>query len=119
MSDCDVTQMGELMAREAQYDNVMDKFLKKNLENINKLNTYIDINNDNIHHIIVSPEIYEYIKKLDNCVVIHNELIHYKDKLVVCYVYLPAKSINFVLKSEYIAFNLPCICGIYPDEEHP
>ena len=34
MSDCDVTQMGEIMAREAEYNNIMEMFEFKNVKEL-------------------------------------------------------------------------------------
>lgn len=96
----------------------MDKFKIKNLENINKLNEFIDNNINNIHLILASPEMYEYLKLFDDCDVKTEDIISFKGKYVKRIDYLVSSGINFVFKDSYIKFELPCICGLYNDEKH-
>jgi hypothetical protein len=96
----------------------MEKFLERNVENINKLNTFMDENYDNIHLILASPEMYEYLKSFDGCDVKTEDIMYFRGKSVTRMDYFPAGGINFILKDRYIKFKLPCICGKYPDENH-
>lgn len=100
-------------------ENMEKKWKLKNLEKITQFNKYIDDNHKNIFQILVSPEMYEYLKLLDSVEIFENGMFKYKNKLVVRMDYFPAHGVNFVFKDKYINFILPCVCGIYPDEQHP
>jgi hypothetical protein len=103
------------------------KFIEKNIENINKLNKYIDENHNDIRMMIVSPEIFYSFKEYyeSDCTDYQEksefmeEHMKYKGLRMVRDDYSPAKRLYFVRKSESIDFNLPCIGGIYHDEPHP
>lgn len=97
------------------------KFLAKNSENINMLNSYIDSNRDNIDSIIISFELFEHLKLLKNCSRFddNSNTLIYHDIRVFMNPWTLTKRIKFVMKSNFIDFNLPCVCGIYPDEKHP
>jgi hypothetical protein len=96
----------------------MDKFKTRNLEKMVKLNEFIDSNVDNIHMILASPEMYEWLKQFYECDVKTETIIYYKGKGVQRMDYFPPGGINFVFKNSYIKFELPCICGLYKDEQH-
>ena len=97
------------------------KFLAKNSENIAKLNAYIDANKDDLYLIITSPEMFEWLKIIENGIMTDNVImIIYRGIRVLNNPYNSTKRLTFVKKSsDYIDFNLPCVCGIYPDEKHP
>lgn len=97
---------------------VMEKFKIKNSENITKLIEFIDDNINNIHMVLASPEMYEWLKLFEECDVRTEEIIYFKGKSVKRMDYFPADGINFVMKDNYIKFELPCICGLYKDEQH-
>ena len=96
----------------------MEKFQIRNNENISKLNKFINDNINNIHLILVSPEMYEWLKLFDGCNVKTEDILYFKGKLVKIIDYFPAGGINFVMKDNYIKFQLPCICNLYKDEQH-
>ena len=96
----------------------MEKFQIRNNENISKLNKFINDNINNIHLILVSPEMYEWLKLFDGCNVKTDDILYFKGKLVKIIDYFPAGGINFVMKDNYIKFQLPCICNLYKDEQH-
>ena len=96
----------------------MEKFKIKNSENIIRLNEFMDVNINNIHIILASPEMYGYLKLLDGCDIKSEDIIYFKGKSVKRMDYFPAGGINFVMKDNYIKFELPCICGLYRDEQH-
>lgn len=96
----------------------MEKFKIKNAENIEKLNEFIDKNINNIHMILASPEMYEWLKLFDDCDIRTKDVIYFKGKNVKIIDYFPSGGINFVFKNAYIKFELPCICGFYKDEKH-
>lgn len=98
--------------------NNIEKFNLRNIKNIDKLNEYIDNNVNNIHMILTSPEIYEWLKLFDGCEIKTEDIIRYKSKSVKKIDYFPSGGINFVFKNTYIKFELPCICGLYKDEQH-
>ena len=87
-----------------------NKFLLKNIENFDKLNKFIDEHKDNIQQILVSPEMIEYFEVSNGYC--------YKGIMVIQNNYISAKNIYFLMKSNRISFNIPCLCGIYPDEPH-
>jgi hypothetical protein len=96
----------------------MEKLLLKNVDAINKLNQYIDNNINNISMILASPETGELLKHLDDCDIISDNIIKYKGISVKIMEYFSSRNINFVLKDTVIKFDLPCICGLYSDEQH-
>lgn len=104
-----------------------DKFVEKNKENIDKLNKYIDENKEDIRMMIVSPEMFYAFKDYyeSDCTDYREksefqvEQLKYKGIRMVRDDYSSARRLYFVLKYESIDFNLPCVCGIYPDEAHP
>ena len=96
----------------------MEKFQIRNNENISKLNKFINDNINNIHLILVSPEMYEWLKLFDGCNIKTDDILYFKGKLVKIIDYFPAGGINFVMKDNYIKFQLPCICNLYKDEQH-
>ena len=98
--------------------NNIEKFNLRNIKNIDKLNEYIDNNVNNIHMILTSPEIYEWLKLFDGCEIKTEDIIYYKSKSVKKIDYFPSGGINFVFKNTYIKFELPCICGLYKDEHN-
>jgi hypothetical protein len=101
------------------------KFLDKNEETIKRFKEYLK--NNEVGLIIVSPEIFAYmqdclegfethdIEGLNNYVKYHGK---YDDIRVLVDVYASATTISFVLKENNIFMILPCICGIYPGENH-
>lgn len=96
----------------------MEKFKERNEDCINRLNKFIDENVNNIHMILASPEMFEYLKLFDDSEIKLDTYIKYKGKNVTKMDYFPTGGINFVLKNNYIKFELPCICGLYKDEQH-
>jgi hypothetical protein len=96
----------------------MENFKLRNIKNIDKLNEYIDNNVDNIHMILTSPEMYEWLKQFDGCEIKTEDILYYKGKSVKRMDYFPAGGVNFVMKDRYIKFEIPCICGLYKDEQH-
>ena len=97
---------------------IMEKFKLRNIKNIDKLNEYIDSNINNIHIILASPEMYEWLKLFDGCDIKTEDILYYKGKSVIRMDYFPTGGVNFVFKDKYIKFELPCICGLYKDEQH-
>lgn len=102
----------------------MIKFVEKNQENIDRLNQYIDVNKEDIRMILVSPELFEIFKEYF-CSDYHEadefmeERMKYRGIRMAKDSYMSAKTLYFIRKTESIDFNLPCMCGIYPDEVHP
>jgi len=101
----------------------MNKFLLKNEKNFDDLNKYIDDHYNDIRIIITSPELFQYFKECysdENDVkkTFNSEFLMYRGKRMIVDDYCPAPKIYFLRKSNSINFNLPCICGIYSDEEH-
>jgi hypothetical protein len=100
------------------------KFLDKNKEEIIKLDKFIDENKDNISLIIISFELFcYYFKNSDKFKLINNEnfsdfLGLYKDVRVLGSMYHSTENIGFVMINDYIKLNVPCVCGIYSDEDH-
>lgn len=103
------------------------KFITKNIENINKLNKYIDENRDDIRMMIVSPELLIAFKEYypDDCTDYQEsskflpEHLRYRGISMFQNIYSVTKRIYFVKKSESIDLNIPCVCGYYDDEIHP
>ncbi len=107
--------------------NITEKFLEKNADNIKKLNAYVDENHDDIRMMIVSTELFSYIRECysGDCSDYNKrtefrwEQMKYKGIRMVVDVYSPVKRLYFVRKSISIDFNMPCNCGIFEDEIHP
>jgi len=105
----------------------MGKFEDKNVENFNKLNSFIEKNFNNIKFIITSPHLIHQLSTTNfaelNCKILEfNHEIHnikYKGIKVKYDEYFKTNQINFILKDIGIDFNVPCVCGIYVDEPHP
>jgi len=94
----------------------MQKFILKNIENINKLNIFIDENYSNIQQILISPELIGYFELSEFYSPLNGGT--YKNKRITQNNYLSAKQINFLFKDNAISFNVPCLHGIYKDEQH-
>lgn len=96
-----------------------DRFINKNKDRITELDNFINDNTNNIHMIITSPDMYEYLKILENTEISTTKKLKYLNIPVTIVDYFPSNGINFIFKNKYLKFNLPCICGYYNDESHP
>jgi hypothetical protein len=94
------------------------KFLKKNEKNIIKLNSFIDLNKNDIELMIVSVEMFLYLQLFDKCETISDTLILYDGVRVFSLPYASSNRVNLIKKSDTISFDVPCVCGIYSDEPH-
>jgi hypothetical protein len=95
----------------------MDKFEEKNktiLENL-----YLMLNDEDVHSVITSVELFEYFKSLEGFELINEEFLKYNKKRIISDSYLPAYSLYPLKISQMLSFNVPCICGYYKDEKHP
>ena len=97
----------------------MEKFLEKNKESLEKLNKFIDDNSGDIRKIVMSPDLLEWIKVLPDCNVLLTNHFRYKNINIMIDEYAPANRLYFIRKSEAIDFKIPCICGLFSDEQHP
>ena len=97
----------------------MEKFIERNQENLEKLDKFIDDNSGDIGQIVMSPELLEGIKMLPDYDEIFISISRYKKIKIKVDPYAPAQRLYFIRKSEAIDFNIPCICGLYSDEQHP
>ena len=96
----------------------MSKFNDKNIEELNHLDNYIDNNRDNIQALIIASEMIEKICEYDHR---DSQMIgyKYKDIRIIVDFYSPAKTIRILHKdNKRFDFNMPCACGIFPDEAH-
>jgi hypothetical protein len=96
-----------------------DKFLNRNKENFDKLNLFIEQNRNNLCLICNSPEMWEYLKLSDKCVVYKEDHMKYNNIRVIVDGYFLTPAIGFIMKDNRIKFDLPCVCGIYSNEIHP
>lgn len=94
------------------------KFLEKNVENINKLNTFIDDNNKAIACLIVSPETGVALQLYSDSEVLDGELLRYKGIRVLQDNYQPSTHVRYVMKENHVKFDVPCLCGFYKGEGH-
>jgi hypothetical protein len=98
----------------------IDKFKAKNEANIKLLNDFVECRLSEIHLILTSPVMYEYLKLLEDSEYDgFYETLKFHGKRVITDAYLQTHQIHFVMKANRIDFDLPCICGIYKDEKHP
>jgi hypothetical protein len=95
------------------------KFYKRNKNNVDKLNLFLEKNKDELKLIITSPELYEWLKMLENPKFETDAMFKYKNIRVLKNPYHRTNLINFVMKNNEIEFDMPCVCGIYKDEGHP
>lgn len=100
-------------------NSINDEFMNKNKDRITELDNFIKNNRDNIHMIITSPDMYEYLKLLENNEISTTNNQKYLNIPVTIITYFPSNGINFIFKHSYLKFNIPCICGYYNDESHP
>ena len=98
----------------------MSKFNEKNTDELSQLNDYINKNRDNIQALIISPEMIHFL-----CEEQYNEkdeqmiMYKYNDIRIIVDYYSPVKTIRILHKdNNKFDFNVPCVCGIYPDEPH-
>ena len=96
----------------------MNKFIDKNKESIEKLDSYIEVNKDNIRRIITSTELFEYLKIIINEEDNDMDCIKYKGILTVKDSYYPSNKVGFIMKDTEIEFDVPCVCGYYKGEGH-
>ena len=94
------------------------KFLKKNEKNIINLDSFLDSNKNDIDLIIVSVEMFLYLQLFDKCETISDTLILYDGIRVFSLPYASTNHVKFIKKSDNISFDLPCVCGVYSDEQH-
>ena len=99
----------------------MEKFIEKNKESLERLNTFIANEKKNIRLIITSIEVYAYLEKMADSEPLYNDTsIKYKGVRIISEVYYPPKKLTFVMKGmNEIDLNIPCMCGIYSDEKDP
>lgn len=98
----------------------MGKFLEKNKENLDKLNSFIDEKKDSIRCVIASVELFEYLKEFndDKDHILENTM-RYRGIRIISDCYFPSNLISFAFKDTDIRFDVPCLCGIYKGEKHP
>ena len=87
-------------------DNKTQKFIDLNLNSINKLNSFIDVNDKDIKHIFVSVEMFNYFKEFADSEVICDDIVTYKGKRIIQDGYLPQGYVSFALLSNAIKFHL-------------
>lgn len=104
-------------AKQETSDNVV-KFKEKNEDTLKELNDYIDNNRKSIKALVVAPEM---IHNLCDFHPNDKQMIGYKYREVRIIVdfYSPVKAIRILHEvAARFDFNVPCVCGVYPDEEH-
>jgi hypothetical protein len=94
------------------------KFYERNEEQINELNHFIKKNRENIHLIIVSSEMYQWLKLFPKSTLVGSDILKYDGINVKNVGILVTNGINFLFKDSYIKYEIPCICGKYSDENH-
>lgn len=95
-----------------------EKFIKRNTSNFQKFQKYVFNNSNNIFRIVVSPEMFEYLKYFSSIEKINDNMLKYNNIPIIIESYAQTDAIYFILKDNKIIFDLPCICGIYKDEKH-
>ena len=98
----------------------MEKFKEKNIENIEKLNAFIDSSEDNLRLIIASPEMFAALEMYYGAEPYGlDDMIKYRGKRVIKDAFIHSHFIGFIMRDQMIRFNVPCLCGIYDGEVHP
>jgi hypothetical protein len=103
--------------------SIEEKFIARNTLNLEKLNEFIAANRNDIVRFVTSVELNAYLSKMPLATHLRsheNEIRIKYDKIrVVVDVYAPAGSIYPIMKNNRFAFEMPCVCGYFKDEQHP
>ncbi len=100
-------------------DSTLKKFAEKNKDKINEMLQYIEDNKTNIRLIIASSELFYYLTSIEGFNELNDEMLKYGKIRILRDSYHVTNIVSFVMKSNHIRFDVPCICGIFSDERHP
>lgn len=108
-----------------------EKFIERNQEYIDRLIKLINKHKGDIRCVLLSSELsyllpmFDVVKLDDD----HRDFLYGMEfgeidgdrVMFIQQTYLPAGTAQLVLKGENEVndFDIPCVCGIYSDEEHP
>ena len=103
-----------------------EKFVLKNKDEIEALDLFLKENDVQI--ILTSFEIFTWLKELglvEESILTRDKPLgdskygKYKGVRVLGNAYRPVSIMYFIIKDvNKISFNMPCNCGVYPDEDH-
>lgn len=98
----------------------LEKFKEKNKDVINQMNEFIERNiaNKTLKLIIASPNMFYYLREIENPESTSDDTFKYKGARVIMDDYHVASMVSYVMAENRIKFNIPCICGYFDDEEH-
>ncbi len=100
----------------------LEKFIKRNENNINRLNEFIGNNKDNILSIYTSYPVLDWLKELPEyeCLDEVEQYFKYNGINGFSNEFCGLEDVYFIMKTEpnKIEFDIPCMCGIYKDEPH-
>jgi hypothetical protein len=95
----------------------LDKFIEKNGGGIFKMETLLK--NYPIRYIVISTELQDYFTESYLWTIFKRT----GNKIpVITNYYFPSSEMNLISTEDQvytIKFDVPCLCGIYSDEEHP
>lgn len=94
-----------------------EKFKEKNVESYNELYKFLNKKGSKIRYIVTSNELAFFLtdEKYTNGYWIWN------NKIMIPNPYQASNKLDFILKNDTvhsIRFSIPCICGMYENEEH-
>lgn len=105
-------------ANNLEFMSFNEEFIKRNISNFKNFQKYVFNNSNNIFRIVVSPEMFKYLKFFDFIIKIDDNLLKYNNISIIIEPFAQTDAIYFILKDNKILFNLPCVCGLYKDEKH-
>lgn len=105
-------------ANNLEFTEFNEKFVKKNNSNFKNFQKYVFDNSKNIFRIVVSSTMFEYLKHFNFIEKTNDNMLIYYNIPIIIEPYVQTDAIYFILKDNKIFFNLPCVCGVYNDEEH-
>ena len=94
-----------------------EKFKEKNVDSYNELDKFLEKKGSKIKYIVTSNELAVYLT--DEKVTTGSWI--WNNKIMIPNPYQASNKLDFILKNDTvytIIFSIPCICGIYEDEEH-
>lgn len=93
----------------------IEKFKEKNMEALEELESVLSISK--IRYMVISPELSVYLMEGEPS----GGIWMYDKKVVIPNPYQRAGRLDIVMENGLysIDFMLPCVCGIYDNENHP